>query len=299
MTSSKPQPVESFENLRDRVERLVRGAAKPARQQLQVAFDFPLKRLPEWTVDHPSRSISSFLNFLTDALPDGDVYFFGGVLRDLALLGRRGFNSDIDLVVEGSWEPCLNYLESLGAQRNKFGGYRLQIAGWQIDIWKADETWAVRQGLVLYRGIGSLTETTVLNWDAILMSWRTRQFICRPSYLEDIQSRLLSIVLHQNPDPLGMVVRVFRHLCTKDARSITASTADYLASAVSTWNYEAVRAREIQSYGSAVIELPIYRLFEHYENSIGTDRTNRFGIASEWLRRELGFDSVPLYTGTN
>ncbi len=128
--------------------------------------------------------IAEFLDFITAALPDGDVYLFGGVLRDLALLGNKGFDSDIDLVVEGNWHDCARYLESYGAAKNKFGGFRLSVDGWPIDIWNARETWAIKQGLVEYRSIFSLTETTVLNWDAILMNWRTRLFIHRPNYLE-------------------------------------------------------------------------------------------------------------------
>ena len=43
------------------------------------------------------------------------------------------------------------------------------------------------------------------------MNWRTRAFIFKENYLDEIQSRVLDIVLEQNPDPMGMAVRVFRH----------------------------------------------------------------------------------------
>ncbi len=73
-----------------------------------------------------------------------------------------------------------------------------------------------KQGFTPYIRIASLTETTVLNWDAILMNWRTGAFVCREGYLEDLRERRFDVVLVTNPNPLGMTVRVFRHLCSKE-----------------------------------------------------------------------------------
>jgi hypothetical protein len=262
----------------------------PAEGRDQLPIESGRTFRPERLVDYPRKSLQSFLNFLSDALPDGDVYLFGGVLRDIALFGRRGFSSDIDLVVEGNWDGCLTYLNKLGASINKFGGYRLSIAGWPIDIWKAEETWAIKQRLVAYRGIASLTETTVLNWDAILMNWRTRQVVCKPNYIEDIQQRVLGIVLEKNPDPLGMVVRVLRHLCLKDARGITSAAASFLANAVQLHSLDSIKNRELKSYGASVIEPAIYTLFKHYGTSKGLDSHERFAIASDRLKGELGLE---------
>jgi hypothetical protein len=220
-------------------------------------------------------------------MPQGDVYLFGGILRDLALLGQRGFVSDIDLVVEGDWGHCVAYLQSLGARRNKFGGYRFEVAGWPVDIWNASETWAIRQGLVSYSGIASLARTTILNWDAILMNWRTRCFIHRPNYLEELRARALDIVLEENPNPLGMVTRVFRHLCLKDARRVTAKAARFLASATTRFHFQEIRDEELRSYGVSAIEPRIYRLFEKLVEVDGPDVETRFGIAAAALKREL------------
>lgn len=293
MLHPKPQPVDSIDNLRKRVDRLLKAPARRKTKRAQRSLDLPFGVCPEVVVEHPSRSIADFLDFIVDAVPDGDLYLFGGVLRDLALLGRRGFNSDIDLVVEGNWQGCTTYLESLGARKNKFGGYRLQVAGWPVDIWSAKKTWAIEQGLVPYKGIASLTETTVLNWDAILMNWRTHSFILRKNYLESIRSRELDIVLEKNPNPLGMVVRVLRHFCSKDARKITPSAAQYLANSTKKYTFDEIKNSEIRSYGSSLIEPPIYRLFEHFNAHKGLDIGSRFSIACDMLQREV---ELPLVT---
>lgn len=288
MVLHRPQPISSIENLRDRVDRLFRTAPKPPSGQSQLSLDLPLMLNFESAINYPTKSIAEFLNFITDALPDGDVYLFGGVLRDLALLGQEGFNSDIDIVVEGNWSNCVSYLESLGARKNKFGGYRLEVAEWPVDIWNARETWAIKQGLVQYKSIASLTETTVLNWDAILMNWRTRIFVYRKNYLEEIKLRVLDIVLEENPDPLGMAVRVFRHLCLKDARKVTQPAVKYLANCTKAYSYEEIRNREIRSYGNSVIESPIYRFFEHLKSHENLDSRSRYSIVCDILEKELG-----------
>ena len=283
----KPQPVDSLDNLRERVTRLLRGSPKRSNAQTQLSLDLPLTFRPEQSICSPSRNIAEFLDFMTDAVPRGDIYLFGGVLRDLSLLGRRGFNSDIDLVVDGDWANCVGYLESLGAHKNKFGGYRLQVDDWPVDIWNARETWAIRQGFVAYKGIASLTETTVMNWDAILLNWRTQIFIHRKNYLEEIKGRVLDIVLIQNPNPLGMAVRVFRHLCAKDAKKITRKTAEYLADCAKTFSYLEIKNSEMRSYEDSIIEHAVYRLFEHMNGYEQFDIESRFSIASDVLEREL------------
>lgn len=286
MNDHKANPVDSFENLRSRVEQFVQVSVRQRHPRTQLSLDLPVLPSRERDVIYPGMNVTEFLGFVTDALPNGDVYLFGGILRDLALLGRRGFNADIDLVVEGEWHHCIPYLQSLGAHRNKFGGYRLKVGGWPIDIWNAKDTWAIRHGWVPYRDIASLTQTTVLNWDAILMNWRNRTFIYRDGYLNALRSRKLDIVLEQNPNPLGMAVRVFRHLSIKDAKSVTSSAAIYLANCTARYSFDEIRNSEIRSYGNAAIEPSIYRFFEKLKENEHLEIHARFETASDILRRE-------------
>lgn len=283
----KSQPVQSIENLRDRVDRLFREPLRNVNCQKQLSLDLIVTSSHDSSISYPRQSIGAFLDFISAAIPNGDVYLFGGVLRDLALLGRRGFNSDIDLVVEGDWSHFVSYLQFLKADKNKFGGYRLVVGGWPIDIWNASETWAIKQGFVSYKGIASLTDTTVLNWDAILMNWRTRSFVFRNTYLEDVSSRMLDIVLEKNPNPLGMAVRVFRHLSLKDARKITASAARYLATCANTYSFEEIRTAEFESYGNTVIQEIMHRFFESIDPSKDISIQHQYSIASNLIKREL------------
>ena len=233
----------------------------------------------------PTSSISEFLGYMSGALPTGDLYLFGGVLRDLALCGRENFNSDIDIVVDDDdWAHLVRYLRSRGVAQNRFGGFRLKVDGWPVDIWTARETWAVREGLVRYRGIESLTGTTILNWDAILMNWRTQQIICNSDYFHQIRNRVMDIVLIENPNPLGAAVRAFRHLCLKDAKKLTIRAAKYLADAAQKYPDEIIIKSEIDGYRNSIIDPTILRFFRNVDISSECSIRSQFSGASRILQ---------------
>lgn len=286
MLFHKARPVDSFENLRDRIERLFKSKNRAAGHKGQLSLDIRTPEFSESCIKYPKDDISEFLDLISDAMPDGDMYLFGGVIRDIALFGKRGFSSDVDIVVEGDWKNCINYLQSIEAKKNKFGGYRLNIGSWPVDIWNARETWAIKEGFVKYEGIHSLTNTTVLNWDAILMNWRTKKFICKENYIELINNRILDIVLEENPNPLGMAVRVFRHLCIKDASKISLRAALYLANCTEKYSYDEISKSEFQSYGNIAIEPAIYKFFHYISKSSDIDAHEKFRAAEDALRRD-------------
>lgn len=245
-----------------------------------------LEAVPTYAVSLPVSTLSGFVDFLSSAMPHGEVYLFGGVLRDLALFGRRGFHSDVDIVVEGSWSELERFLDRLGARKNKFGGYRLFAGDWPIDVWNAEDTWAVRQGLVRYDGVSSLVKTTVLNWDSILMNWRTGAFICSPEYLNDLQERSLDVVLIDNPNPIGMAVRVLRHLSSKEARRVGSCAVEYLESATRQFSFENLSTTEWSSYRSHLIEPALYRLFSLSRDMEGSSPERRFNAAAKEMARQ-------------
>lgn len=287
------KPCSSPDSLRKRVSRLLIAQSETKTKLGQIELPLFAESYTHKEEKLPASNAAEFLDFLVDATPDGEVYLFGGLLRDLALFGRKGFNSDIDIVVAGGWTNLVPYLEQLGARKNKFGGYRLTVGDWPIDIWNARETWAIKQGLVVYTGIASLTETTVLNWDAILMNWRTKRFVYRENYFEDIISRVLDVVLMENPNPKGMAVRVFRHLCHKDARKISVRAIQYLSKCTESYSFEELHSAEVASYSAPVIDKNIYKLFEYTNSKKETDIQESYKGAGRLLERELNLPKWP------
>jgi hypothetical protein len=219
----------------------------------------------EFSVTTPSNDIGEFLDLISCTLPEGDLYLFGGVLRDLALFGEKGFSSDIDIVIDGDWDLAYPKLLQLGARKNKFGGLRFLFNGVPIDIWLARETWAIKNGYVEYKNIASLLDTTVLNWDAILMNWRTKVFFHKGDYFDHLKKGYMDIVLEFNPNPLGMLVRVLRHIILKDAKYISYQVYKYLSSSVERYGYEEIVSSETASYGTSFIHKHIYSVFKSKE----------------------------------
>lgn len=282
MLGPKLLPARSEAALRERIVRLFGRPLTVRKSRGQFELDFSESFHDQAPIESPAGSVRTFLDFVSDALPDGDVYIFGGLLRDMALCGRRGFSSDVDLVVEGDWGCLQGYLASLGAQKNKFGGYRVNVGDWPIDIWHARETWAIGKGLVKYEGIASLTETTVLNWDAILMNWRTRAFVYRQRYFEELFNRDLDIVLEENPNPVGMAVRVLRHFCQKGAVRVSAKAAAYLANSAKAFDLDVLKSVEIGSYGNSFIDPAVHEYFR-VMSSQGNDLRQQFQLATSMV----------------
>ncbi|GAB4199814.1 MAG: hypothetical protein Tsb002_35640 [Wenzhouxiangellaceae bacterium] len=263
MLSLNIKPAESSLALKERVERYFKADGKKL-----VAERNNVSPNGSSKADISGPEISAFLNFITDVVPEGHVYLFGGVLRDLALYGQRGFDSDIDLVVDGDWVEVVKYIKKKNAVKNKFGGYRLYIGYMPVDIWNAKDTWAIKNGLIQYRGVASLVETTVTNWDAILMNWRTKRFVHREDYFNELRSRKLDLVLEKNPNPLGVFIRILRFFVLKDVNVLTPSVFTYIVESMKAYSIEEVQRREMESFGKTYIDEPLYKYFyeieEHY-----------------------------------
>lgn len=160
------------------------------------------------------QDLCQFLNTLSDKI---DVYIYGGVIRDIALHGVASFKSDIDIVFTGNETALDPIWGAYGAQRNNFGGRRLSVGHWQVDIWSAESTWAFKEGYKQFESIESMLDTTITNWDAILYHWKDEKIICKADYFKDLSNCYLDVVLDKNPNALGMYTRIMRYCAGKAA----------------------------------------------------------------------------------
>ncbi|GGC89344.1 hypothetical protein GCM10007418_06310 [Halopseudomonas salina] len=159
----------------------------------------------------------------------GEVLVFGGLLRDVAMFGIKEFYSDVDLVVECEQESLDVFFQSIpNAYRNKFGGYRFQIGGWDVDVWSVRETWAFKKGLVNFIDRRSLLKTTVSNWDAILYSFKSRKIFVNSGYFEELKHGKLELVLAENPSELGVLMRLLRSIHDGRARYLMPKALAFL-----------------------------------------------------------------------
>lgn len=155
----------------------------------------------------------------------GSAVLFGGLIRDLALGYARDFSSDVDIVVKGMPSGVLGrFAMRHHAERNAFGGFRVPLGRWLVDIWTFESTWAFAKGLVRGETLFDLLATTFFNWDAVLFDLEKRELIARPSYLDDLQRGWLAINLRETPNELGAAVRTLRLMWQAEA-----TLAPYLA----------------------------------------------------------------------
>lgn len=180
-----------------------------------------------------------------------DVYAFGGLVRDIGLFGVRDFSSDVDLVIESNRTTLIKALGRLPKENvteNKFGGFRIQQGLWDIDIWCAKDTWAIKNKFVEYNDITSLLKTTFLSWDSALFDIRNQNLLCSNQYLTDLSNGSLDIVLKDSPNELGSMVRLTRAIYSKGAKEIRSNALEALKTYFEKYTYSEIVYYEQKSY---------------------------------------------------
>jgi hypothetical protein len=201
--------------------------------------------------------VSSVIMSLTKET-EQNIYAFGGLVRDISLFGLKDFSSDVDLVFDGSkaeLEKALSSIKSAPMTENKFGGFRLHMTSWDIDIWSAEDTWAFREGLVEFSGIESLLETTLMSWDSALYDVNHKKLSYREHYLEDILKGRLDIVLANTPNEIGAMVRLGRTIQAKNAKSLSPKAAGLIRYYLDKYSFNELVEYEKQSYHDQFITL--------------------------------------------
>jgi len=140
----------------------------------------------------------------------GFVYLIGGVLREFRDYGKIRYLRDIDIILDiDDVEACEKILAMHNPQRNSFGGYKIECNGLIVDIWLLKETWAYREGIIRCASneySKKLIETVFLNIDGIMFDWKNEVWYDK-IYQEAMQSRILDVVLSDNPQILLNIIR--------------------------------------------------------------------------------------------
>jgi predicted nucleotidyltransferase len=165
----------------------------------------------------------------------GRVFVFGGAVRDLAIYGNREFPSDIDIVVESADEELMSAcMSEMSALRNRFGGFRFATTKWKFDVWRLEDTWALREGHVSGRTAEALLATTFFDWDAIAYDFTNRQLLVRDDYFDRLQIGIVDINLEPNPNPVGNAKRAL-DIYRRGSAALAPRLAAFVATAARTW----------------------------------------------------------------
>jgi len=199
-----------------------------------------------WRGDElPIRRLRELLD--SQFLPFGEVAIIGGLVRDIARSGPRGFRSDVDLVLNASPKAVERIAARLGAKRNRFGGFGLITPLWKIDFWALRNTWAHQEGYASIRSLNDLLKSTFFNIDAIIYIINSRQLVADEKYILQLLSGCLEINLLPNPSIDGNLVRSVRRLLGWNMRPGLRLT-DFLEENLTARMFEHVKVTEWELY---------------------------------------------------
>lgn len=205
----------------------------------------------------PAYGIPQVNQLLSDVSQLGDCAIFGGMLRDLALVGGRGFSSDIDVVLADSDAIQLEQWlcqQKLAFQRNRYGGFAIRLDKWLMDIWALQDTWALQQQSVVAPTFDALLQTTFFSWDAIVYDCSAKQLLCAPNYFDALQQGVVDMNFEPNPNLLGITVRCLRLLVLQQA-SLSLRLAQFLQQQLQCLSAAEILQREQQSYLNPVVSM--------------------------------------------
>ncbi|WP_143512564.1 hypothetical protein [Vreelandella utahensis] len=182
-----------------------------------------------------------------------EVFIFGGCVRDIALFGARSFDSDIDIVYDGTPTELSSALKGYSTIKNRYGGYKVSLGFWELDIWPIAETWAFKEGLVSFLGVESLLDTTITNWDSALFSWSKKRVVCLENYLTDLDKGYLDIVLRENPNRVGALIKILRTIILKNTVWLSPNICHYIDEGLNEVGWEKIEKEEGRSYNEVYI----------------------------------------------
>ena len=141
-----------------------------------------------------------------------EVAIFGGMLRDLLLIGNRKFKSDVDLVVKGgTGEKFQKFLTYYWYKTNNFGGYDISLKNWKVGVFRLEETWAKMKGYIEVSQFKDLVNTTFFSCDAIVYNLTKDEIHTCDGYFQNFYDGVIEINLDKFINPVNHVIRAFRY----------------------------------------------------------------------------------------
>lgn len=212
-----------------------------------------LKKRADYFFSAPLCARHEVSGFAAELSKLGRAVVIGGLLRDLCLVGARGFNSDVDFVIDAAATADLDRMaKRLGARTNRFGGYEIMLAHWKVDVWPLERTWAAVEGHAAVASVKDLLGVTFFDWDAVLYAVDDQHVIADDRYFDRVRRRVLDINLEPNPNPLGNAVRALRYAERWRAR-FGRRLALHVAKQIRDHGWDSMVAGERRSFGTSIL----------------------------------------------
>lgn len=183
---------------------------------------------------------------------DWGLFLFGGLLRDVFVLGLKQRPRDIDVVVaNGSSEELAGALQPYIRKRTRFGGFQLELSRWHFDVWPLQATWAFVHDKRLAPSPQNLPKTTFLNVEAVAVSLGENGEIgdiFESGFFDAVHKRTLDINFEQNPYPALAAVRALA-TAARLQYSVSPRLANYIVTTERSLGTEALVSAQDSHYG--------------------------------------------------
>lgn len=217
------------------------------------------RRVEDYLWRDKSKTVLALRQVLLEEFGDFEkVSIFGGMIRDIARNGKRGFRSDVDIVIDAPAQQVKELANMLAAKPNLFGGFGYVSSRWKIDFWALETTWAHRHGHIRATSVDDLMEGTFFDWDAVHYDIKRRQLHSQSGYLDKIRSRTLGVNLITTPSAVGNAVRAVRRVLLWDLKA-SQSLVDFVDQVVSDEGIQALSHYEKRKYQGSVCEAYVKR----------------------------------------
>lgn len=158
------------------------------------------------------RMNSAFKNFLYSKLENQvvelldhlqsitDVYIFSGIIRDYFL--KNDSIRDLDIVLGEQLDLAFinrHYFPNIEITINNYGGYKVIVNSFRIDIWSIDSTWGIvneRKSATKY----SLIHSAFFNFSSILFSLNIEEFYFDDVFINFLNERVIDVEYEKNPN---------------------------------------------------------------------------------------------------
>ncbi|MCJ7934749.1 MAG: SAM-dependent methyltransferase [Chryseobacterium sp.] len=147
-------------------------------------------------------TVAEIIDFIESLSQFSDIYIFSGVIRNFFIQYNEKAR-DIDIVYQGDDLALNNFLKNYDFRINSFNGYKINLAGFTIDLWKVESTWAIKNEKIRWELFDAyvLPKSTFFNFSSIIFDYKAQSFLFTNDFTNFLDTNILDLVLEENPLP--------------------------------------------------------------------------------------------------
>lgn len=201
------------------------------------------------------------VNLLLQSSRDiGEAFLFGGMVRD-ALFGYKRVFGDLDIFVSGYLDAEAASKISRVSRRTNFGGMRLVVGKFDVDIWELSKSHALLGLRDSERTIDRLLSSVCFSTDAVAISLDSGKIVSSDPFNETLGTGIFNFVVKPRDVDILQVTRGFR-IAAKTSLKPGLDICDYLCAGVDQFGVAGLVAAEGKWRGRRVLDERFVRLFD-------------------------------------